>query len=90
MSPKFRLPDSNVKFERIVAAFDCGVAVNPNIIVGQIQLSVDFARLAVLCNRVTPKRRVVEHDEEPTRISEIQRVEVISSSLLSHPSALAS
>ncbi|TGE02352.1 xanthine dehydrogenase family protein molybdopterin-binding subunit [Methylobacterium nonmethylotrophicum] len=69
-----------VKVNRIVAAVDVGVAVNPDIIRAQVEGSVGFALSAVLRNRITFKDGEVQEKNfdayEPTRMSEMPKVEV--------------
>jgi isoquinoline 1-oxidoreductase beta subunit len=69
-----------VKVERIVAALDCGVPINPDIITAQIEGAVGFALSSVLRNQITLNKGVVEQtnfdDYEPTRMREMPKVEV--------------
>ncbi len=69
-----------IKVERIVAAVDCGVAINPDVIKSQIEGAVGFALSACLRNQITLNKGVVEQgnfdDYEPTRMSEMPKVEV--------------
>jgi len=69
-----------IKVERIVAAVDCGVAINPDIVTAQIEGAIGFALSAVLRNQITLKKGVVEQtnfdDYEPTRMREMPKVEV--------------
>jgi isoquinoline 1-oxidoreductase subunit beta len=71
---------SAVKVERIVAAVDCGVAVNPDVVKSQIEGAVGFALSACLRNQITLNKGVVEQsnfdDYEPTRLGEMPKVEV--------------
>ena len=68
------------KVDRIVCAVDCGVAVNPDIIEAQVEGSVGFALSSVLRNEITLRKGVVEQsnfdDYNPTRFSEMPKVEV--------------
>lgn len=72
--------DANVKVNRIVAAVDVGVAVNPDVIRAQVEGAVGFALSAVLRNRITLKDGVVQERNfdtyEPTRMREMPVVEV--------------
>ncbi|GEP09296.1 xanthine dehydrogenase family protein molybdopterin-binding subunit [Methylobacterium gnaphalii] len=72
--------ESTVKVDRIVAAVDVGVAVNPDIIRAQVEGAVGFALSAVLRNRITLKDGVVQETNfdsyQPTRMPEMPRVEV--------------
>jgi isoquinoline 1-oxidoreductase beta subunit len=69
-----------VKVNRIVAAVDVGVAVNPDVIRAQVEGAVGFALSSVLRNRITLKDGVVQEKNfdtyEPTRMSEMPVVEV--------------
>jgi isoquinoline 1-oxidoreductase subunit beta len=72
--------DSTAKVNRIVAAVDVGVAVNPDNVRAQVEGAVGFALSAVLRNRITLKDGVVQERNfdsyQPTRISEMPQVEV--------------
>jgi isoquinoline 1-oxidoreductase beta subunit len=69
-----------IKVDRIVAAVDVGVAVNPDIVTAQIEGAIGFALSAVLRNQITLDNGVVQQsnfdDYEPTRMREMPRVEV--------------
>ena len=71
---------AKVKVNRIVAAVDVGIAVNPDIIRAQVEGAVGFALSSVLRNRITLKDGVVQERNfdtyEPTRMSEMPVVEV--------------
>ncbi|MHC2018652.1 xanthine dehydrogenase family protein molybdopterin-binding subunit [Methylobacterium sp. CM6247] len=71
---------SHVKVNRIVAAVDVGIAVNPDVIRAQVEGSVGFALSSVLRNRITLTDGVVQEKNfdayEPTRMSEMPVVEV--------------
>ncbi|BCH29329.1 oxidoreductase [Mesorhizobium sp. L-8-10] len=66
--------------DRIVAAVDCGVAVNPDVVTAQIEGAIGFALSSLMRNAITlDNGRVVESnfdDYEPTRIREMPKVEV--------------
>ncbi len=70
----------SIKVNRIVAAVDIGIAVNPDIVRAQVEGAVGFALSSVLRNRVTLKDGVVQETNfdayEPTRMSEMPVVEV--------------
>ena len=72
--------DAKVTVNRIVAAVDVGVAVNPDVIQAQVEGAVGFALSAVLRNRITLKDGVVQERNfdtyEPTRMREMPAVEV--------------
>jgi isoquinoline 1-oxidoreductase subunit beta len=69
-----------VKVDRIVAAVDCGTAVNPDNVVAQVEGSIGFTLSSVMRNKITLKDGEVEQGNfdtyEPTRISEMPKVEV--------------
>jgi isoquinoline 1-oxidoreductase beta subunit len=71
---------SGLKVERIVAAVDCGIAVNPDVIRAQVEGAVGFALSSVLRNRITLQDGAVHEANfdayEPTRMSEMPLVEV--------------
>lgn len=72
--------DGTVKVERVVAAVDCGVAVNPDNVRAQIEGSIGYGLGAVLRNQITMKDGLVEQANfdtyEPLRIDDMPRVEV--------------
>lgn len=72
--------EAAIRVNRIVAAVDVGVPVNPDVIRAQVEGAVGFALSAVLRNRITLKDgQVQEHNfdaYEPTRMSEMPKVEV--------------
>jgi isoquinoline 1-oxidoreductase beta subunit len=69
-----------LRVERVVAAVDCGVAVNPDIVTAQVEGAIGFALSAVTRNAVTFRDGIVEQgnfdDYNPTRMSEMPAVEV--------------
>jgi isoquinoline 1-oxidoreductase beta subunit len=71
---------ANVAVDRIVAAVDCGIAVNPDVVTAQIEGAVGFALSSVLRNRITLENGRAQETNfdayEPTRMSEMPRVEV--------------
>ena len=68
------------RVDRIVCAVDCGVAVNPDIIEAQIEGAVGFALSSVMRNAITLDKGMVDQanfdDYDPTRFSEMPKVEV--------------
>ncbi len=72
--------EAKVTVNRIVAAVDVGIAVNPDVIRAQVEGAVGFALSSVLRNRITLKDGVVQERNfdtyEPTRMSEMPVVEV--------------
>jgi isoquinoline 1-oxidoreductase beta subunit len=71
---------AKLKVERIVAAVDCGVAIDPDVITAQIEGAIGFALSIALRNQLTFKDGMVEQgnfdDYEPTRMREMPKVEV--------------
>jgi isoquinoline 1-oxidoreductase subunit beta len=72
--------NQTIRVERIVAAVDCGVPINPDIITAQIEGAIGFALSSILRNPITLNKGVVEQtnfdDYEPTRMREMPKVEV--------------
>lgn len=72
--------EGKFKVDRIIAAVDCGVAINPDIVTAQVEGAIGFGLSSVLRNAVTLKDGLVEqsnfHDFEPTRMREMPKVEV--------------
>ncbi len=72
--------DGSVRVDRIVAAVDCGVAINPDNIRAQVEGGVGFALSAVLHGEITLKDGQVEQDNFGNypllRINEMPQVEV--------------
>lgn len=68
------------KVDRIVAAVDCGVPINPDVVMAQVEGAIGFALSSVLRNEITLQNGRVEQsnfdDYEPTRIREMPKVEV--------------
>jgi isoquinoline 1-oxidoreductase beta subunit len=71
---------AKLKVERIVAAVDCGVAIDPDVVTAQIEGAIGFALSIALRNQLTFKDGMVEQsnfdDYEPTRMREMPKVEV--------------
>jgi isoquinoline 1-oxidoreductase subunit beta len=69
-----------VTVDRMVAAVDLGVVINPDIVVAQIEGAIGFALSMVLRNEITLRDGVVVQsnfdDYEPTRMREMPKVEV--------------
>lgn len=80
MVAEVAVEDENVTVERIVAAVDCGIVINPDNVRAQVEGAIGFALSSVLRNAITlDEGRVVEGNFdsfEPTRFSEMPRVEV--------------
>jgi isoquinoline 1-oxidoreductase beta subunit len=69
-----------IKVDRVVAAVDCGVAVNPDVIRAQVEGGIGYALGAALRNKITLTDGVVDQSNfdsyEPLRISDMPSVEV--------------
>lgn len=71
---------TTVKVERVVAAVDCGIAINPDVIRAQIEGGVGFSLGAVLHSEITLTKGVVDQGNFDTyqvlRFSQMPKVEV--------------
>jgi isoquinoline 1-oxidoreductase subunit beta len=80
MMAEVTVKDGTVKVDRVVAAVDCGVAVNPDVIRAQVEGGIGYALGAALRNKITLTDGVVDQSNfdgyEPLRISEMPSVEV--------------
>lgn len=69
-----------VKVHRVVCAIDCGLSVNPDSLVAQMESSIAFALGAALQGKITFKDGMVEqsnfHDYNVLRMAEMPKVEV--------------
>jgi len=72
--------DGSVKVDRVVAAVDCGVAVNPDVIAAQVEGGIGYALGTALRDKITFTDGVVDQANfdtyEPLRISDMPKVEV--------------
>jgi len=72
--------DGEVRVDRVVAVVDCGIAVNPDTIVAQMESGIIFGITAVLWGEITLKNGRVEqsnfHDYRMLRLHEAPRIEV--------------
>ncbi|MGC8202038.1 molybdopterin cofactor-binding domain-containing protein [Aliiroseovarius sp. PTFE2010] len=72
--------DDPVKIEKVWAAVDCGVPVNPDVIRAQIEGGIGFGIGAVMRNEITLTKGEVDQsnfpDYEPLRMSDIGAIEV--------------
>jgi len=72
--------DGAVKVERVTAAVDCGIAVNPDVVRAQIESGVAYALSAAFRQQITFTGGVVDQANfdtfEPLRFSEMPKVEV--------------
>jgi isoquinoline 1-oxidoreductase beta subunit len=71
---------AKLKVKRIVAAVDCGVAIDPDVVAAQIEGAIGFALAIPLRSQITFKDGIVQQnnfdDYEPTRMREMPAVEV--------------
>ena len=74
------LENGKIKVRRVVAAIDCGLAVNPLTISAQVESAIAFGLSAALYGQVTLKDGVVEqsnfNDYPVLRIADMPKVEV--------------
>src|SRR5205085_11071429 len=72
--------DGGFRVDRIVAAVDCGVAVNPDVIRAQVEGGAGYGLGAALRNKITLANGVVEQANfdgyQPLRISDMPQIEV--------------
>ena len=72
--------DGQFSVDRVVCAIDCGIAVNPSIVRGQMEGGITFGLSAALHGAITLKDGQVEqsnfHDYPVLRINEMPQVEV--------------
>lgn len=72
--------DGSLKVDRVVCAVDCGLAINPDIIVAQMQGGIGYGLTAALHGAITLDGGVVQqsnfHQYLPLRINEMPVVEV--------------
>lgn len=72
--------DGNVQIEKITAAVDCGVAVNPDVIKAQVEGGIGFGVGHIMRNEITLDGGAVEQqnfpDYEPLRMHDIKAIEV--------------
>lgn len=68
------------KVHRVVAAFDCGLVVNPDIVEQQIQGGINYGLSAALTSKITIKNgRIEQHnfnDYKVLRLAEAPKIEV--------------
>jgi isoquinoline 1-oxidoreductase subunit beta len=72
--------DGGFKVERVVCAVDCGIAVNPDIIVAQMESGIGYGLSPLLMSEITlDDGKVVQsnfHDYQVLRINQMPKVEV--------------
>src|ERR1700674_619842 len=70
----------SLKVEKVVCAVDCGITVNPDIVVAQMEGLIGYALGAALRNKITLSKGEVDqanfNDYEPLRIDDMPKVEV--------------
>jgi isoquinoline 1-oxidoreductase beta subunit len=73
-------PDGRITVEKVTCAVDCGIAVNPDVIVAQMEGGIGYALGAALRNKITLAQGEVEQSNfdsyEPLRIEDMPKVEV--------------
>lgn len=72
--------DGTIKVEKVVAAVDCGIPVNPDNIRAQVEGGIGYGLGAILRNQVTLSDGLVEETNfdtyEPIRMSDMPEIEV--------------
>jgi isoquinoline 1-oxidoreductase beta subunit len=72
--------NGSIKVDRVVAAVDCGVPVNPDVIRAQVESGVGYGLGAALRNQITLTEGVVDQSNfdsyAPLRMSDMPKVEV--------------
>jgi isoquinoline 1-oxidoreductase beta subunit len=73
-------PDESFSVDRVVIAVDCGIAVNPDVVVAQMEGGMGFGLAAALVSEITLAEGRVEQSNfdgyEVLRLSQMPRVEV--------------
>ena len=68
------------KVNKVICAIDCGIAINPDVVVAQMEGGVGYALGAALRNKITLTDGEVDqsnfHDYEPLRIMDMPAVDV--------------
>jgi isoquinoline 1-oxidoreductase beta subunit len=85
-------PDGQFSVDRVVCAIDCGIAVNPSIVRGQMEGGIGFGLSAALYGAITLKEGKVEqsnfNDYPMLRINEMPQVEVHIVASTANPSGV--
>ena len=72
--------DNGLKVDRIICAVDCGIAINPDIIVAQMEGGIGYGLSAALREAITLTDGIVDQDNfdtyEPLRINDMPDIEV--------------
>lgn len=86
------LENDSVRVHRVVAAFDCGIIVNPLTVEAQLQSAVAFGLSAALHGKITLKDGEVQqsnfHDYPILRMNEMPRIEVYAVPVGDKPSGV--
>ena len=81
-----------IKIERVVCAVDCGLAVNPNVVVAQMESGIIFGLSAACRGAITFKDGAVEqsnfHDYPILRMNETPKIEVYIAASTEKPSGV--
>jgi CO/xanthine dehydrogenase Mo-binding subunit len=74
------IADGKIKVHKVVCAVECGMAINPDIVVAQMEGGIVFALTAALKGEITIEDGAVQqsnfHDYEVLRINETPEIEV--------------
>ena len=72
--------DGGFKVEKVVCAVDCGIAINPDVIVAQMEGGIGYALGTALRDKITLTDGEVDqsnfNDYEPLRIGDMPKIEV--------------
>lgn len=72
--------DGSIKVKRIVCAVDCGLVINPDVVVAQMESGIVYGLGTAIRNSITLDAGEVEQDNfpvyDPLRISEMPEIEV--------------
>lgn len=73
-------PRGEIKVHKVTCVVDCGLVINPDTVVAQMQGSINFGLTAAMYGEITIKDGRVEqsnfHDYQPLRMSEAPAIEV--------------
>ncbi len=69
-----------IHIERVICAVDCGIIVNPDVVIAQVQGAVGYGLGAVMRNQISFTNGIVDQynfpDYEPLRLADIGNIEV--------------
>ncbi|MEX0339226.1 MAG: molybdopterin cofactor-binding domain-containing protein [Arenibacterium sp.] len=72
-------PEAGIRIEKVTAAVDCGIAVNPDVIRAQLEGAIGYGIGHVMRNQITLEGGSVEQsnfpDYEPLRITDIKAIQ---------------